>query len=95
MGTVVEDRKAWQDIVAQKRRLQAESLARLAPREDSLEGEVDGKPVSEESGPVEGSKLVARLARGELTCESLVKSHIEKLVTRNMRYVTKLRKKSC
>lgn len=76
MGSIVQDRRPWQDVVAEKRRLQAESLALVA----RLESKDDENQGSEGYDPVEGSELVVRLARGELSCEALVESYIKKSV---------------
>ena len=81
MGSVVQDKKAWQDVVAEKRRVQAELLARFNGQgHENTKGNGDFK--SERAKPIECSKLVALLASGELSCEALVKSHIEKLVVK-------------
>ncbi|KUI59988.1 Acetamidase [Cytospora mali] len=79
MGSVIQDRKPWQDVVAEKRRLQAELLAHFATEDGNQKSKNDDKLRSECYEPVEGSKLVARLASGEVSCESLVKSYIKNL----------------
>lgn len=80
MDSVVQDRRAWQDVVAEKRRLQAEALAGSA-FSDNIPGiNHDGDLIIQGVEPVEASELVARLARGELSCVSHVRSYINKLV---------------
>lgn len=81
MGSIVQG-KPWQDVVAEKQRLKAESLARFAPQgDDSLESNGgEGRLASANTESVQGTELVDRLARGELSCESLIQSHVEKSV---------------
>lgn len=78
MGSIVKDnhRRHWEDIVAEKRRVQAESLAHIT----KLLSTGDGDQTSDGDGFVEGSELVARLASGEISCVALVKLHIKKSV---------------
>lgn len=80
MGSAVQGRRPWQDVVAEKRRLQAESLARFAPQGDAADTKAEDKLASKDIKSVDGTELVARLTRGEISCESLMKSHIEKSV---------------
>lgn len=85
MGSLVQDRRQWQEVVAEKRRLQAESLAFVS----RLELKDCSSQTSEDYCSIEGSEVVARLARVELSCESLVASHIKKLVRFNQKSIAK------
>lgn len=80
MGSAVQGRRPWQDVVAEKRRLQAESLAYFAPQGDGANSKADDKLASKDAKPVDGTELIARLTRGEVSCESLIKSHVKKSV---------------
>jgi hypothetical protein len=80
MGSAVQGRRPWQDVVAEKRRIQAESLARFAPQGDGADSKAEDSLATKDTKSVDGTELVARLTRGEVSCESLIKSHIEKSV---------------
>lgn len=80
MGSVIQDRKAWQDVVVEKRRHQAELLARFATGDGTRDTDEAFKFESQKMKQIQGSELVAQLAGGEISCETLIKKHIEKLV---------------
>ncbi|ROV91211.1 hypothetical protein VMCG_09344 [Cytospora schulzeri] len=77
MASAIYDRRSWRDVVGEKRQLRADLLARFASPDGSLDPNDDGNFRIRGTEEVEGSELVARLAQGKLSSESVVRLHIE------------------
>lgn len=76
MGNATPDKKAWQHVVDEKRRIQAETLARFVTQEETVTLARD-EALSNGSGIIRSDQIVAHLTSRASSCEALVKSYIQ------------------
>jgi hypothetical protein len=85
----MEEKQDWQEIVSKKRRIQRDLLNLHANSETHIASYEDANNATNVTAI---SELTAKLSRGELDCESVMKGYISRLVRRLLQ--TCLRRRS-
>lgn len=82
MKSSLQDRRAWQHVVTEKRRFRSEAIASLAsaPVTANMKHEEARVFNFEVTGMTKGDEIVNFLARRRSSCEGLIRSFIQRLV---------------
>lgn len=74
----MKNNMAWQDVVAEKRRIRSETIARLASAPETMTTDQIGRHDIEATDVTKGNEIVNHLASRRSTCEAFINSFIQR-----------------